>query len=61
MRGERLTCDGCPYWERDPVSYNGIFFGKCKRDGQIKYEFYECNHQEEEMVSSYSEKISKEL
>ncbi|RLF40524.1 MAG: hypothetical protein DRN21_01940 [Thermoplasmata archaeon] len=61
MRRRVVTCEGCPYWEQDPVPYNGIFFGKCTRDGKIKYEFHECEYQEERIASSHSEKISKEI
>ena len=36
-------CNECEYWERDPLPYNGIYFGICRMDGKIKYEFHLCD------------------
>jgi hypothetical protein len=43
-------CNGCEFWQRDPVPYNGIYFGKCALDGNIKYDFHECDVQQKEVT-----------
>ena len=37
------VCGECENWEKDPVPYNDIYFGRCKIDGRIKYEFHKCD------------------
>jgi len=44
------VCSNCNEWEKDPTAYNGIYFGKCKVDGRIKYEFHKCDFCEEELI-----------
>ena len=44
---EIKVCANCREWEKDPMPYNGIYFGKCKVDGKIKYEFHRCDFCEE--------------
>jgi len=36
-------CRNCENWIKDPLPYNDIYFGKCKIDGKIKYEFHKCD------------------
>jgi len=43
MRGDMTMCSNCKYWEKDPIPYNGFYFGLCKIDGKIKYEFHVCD------------------
>ncbi len=47
---EVKVCSNCKDWERDPTPYNGIYFGVCKADGRIKYEFHKCDFCEEEPI-----------
>jgi len=44
------VCGECENWEKDPLPYNGIYFGKCKIDGKIKYEFHKCDFYEENRI-----------
>lgn len=43
LEGKCKTCSECKDWERDPIPYNDIYFGVCKVDGKIKYEFHICD------------------
>jgi len=43
VRKEMTICSNCKYWEKDPIPYNEIYFGLCKIDGKIKYEFHVCD------------------
>ena len=43
---EATMCSDCKYWEKDPIPYNGIYFGICKIDGKVKYEFHVCDYKE---------------
>ncbi len=36
-------CRECGEWKKDPIPYNNIYFGICKLDGKIKYEFHKCD------------------
>jgi len=44
--GKGGMCNECEFWEKDPIPYNGIYFGICKLDGKIKCEFHICEFRE---------------
>jgi hypothetical protein len=43
LKKKTIVCSECENWEKDPIPYNNIYFGVCKMDGQIKYEFHTCD------------------
>ncbi|OYT59484.1 hypothetical protein B6U81_06015 [Thermoplasmatales archaeon ex4484_30] len=43
LKNSSKICGECENWEKDPIPYNNIYFGVCKIDGKIKYEFHVCD------------------
>ena len=37
-----MACKHCDKWIKDPIAYNGIFFGMCTNDFKVYPEYHDC-------------------